>query len=69
MQHENWKCPKCDHNEFEVAEMRASGGMISAMFDVSNARFTSVSCTTCQYTEFYRTSARSIDKVLDFFAT
>jgi predicted nucleic-acid-binding Zn-ribbon protein len=49
--------------------MRASGGALSAIFDVSNRQFTTVTCTRCQYTEFYRTDARSIDKVLDFIAT
>ena len=69
MTHPDWTCPKCDNDEFETAEMRASGGALSAIFDVSNRQFTTVTCTRCQYTEFYRTDARSIDKVLDFIAT
>ena len=26
MQHEKWQCPKCNHKEYDVGEMRVAGG-------------------------------------------
>lgn len=69
MTHADWTCPKCDHDTFETAEIRASGGALSSMFDIENEQFTTVSCTRCQYTELYRTDSGSIQQVLDFITT
>lgn len=69
MTHADWTCPKCDNETFETAEIRASGGALSSMFDIENEQFTTVSCTRCQYTELYRTDSGSIQQVLDFITT
>ena len=69
MTHDGWACPKCGHEEFDVDEVRTAGGAVSAIFDLSNKKFTSVTCSRCRYTEFYRTSSSNLEQVLDFFAT
>ena len=46
MQHQNWKCLKCNHTDFETDEFRATGG-ISRFFDIQNKKFTTVICSRC----------------------
>jgi len=69
MQHENWKCPKCDNTSYEAGEMRASGSGLASMFDFEDRKFTSVSCTRCHYTEFYRVDASSLHQVFDLLTS
>ena len=61
----NWRCPKCQNESFETAEIRASGGAFSAMMDVANKRFTTVTCERCAYTEMYKTKVSGLGKVLE----
>lgn len=65
MQDPNWRCPKCDNPSFDTAEIRASGGALSAIFDVANKRFTTMTCTRCAYTEMYKTRVSGLGKVLE----
>ncbi len=67
MQHDNWKCPKCDCPDFEAGEFRATGGVLSKIFDVQNKRFTTVSCARCHFTEIYKTTSSQLGNVFDFF--
>ncbi|MCA9300013.1 MAG: zinc ribbon domain-containing protein [Phycisphaerales bacterium] len=67
MRHENWECPKCSHREFDTSKMAATGGGLSKIFDVQNKKFTTVTCTQCAYTEFYKVRASAIGNVFDFF--
>ena len=67
MQHRNYECPKCHHSAYEIAEMRATGGTLSKIFDVQNQKFTSVTCERCTYTEFYKTKTSGLSNVFDFF--
>ena len=60
-------CPKCQGTEFDVGEIRASGGMLSAMFELQNKRFSYVSCKRCKYTEFYRAELSKLQQTLDLF--
>ena len=69
MEHANWRCPKCDHDRFETGEMRAEGGALSAIFDVSTNTYSTVTCARCTYTELYRATAGSLDNVFDLFVT
>ena len=68
MQHQNWKCPKCDHTDFETDEFRATGG-ISRFFDIQNKKFTTVICSRCNYTEIYRADSSTIGNIFDFFTS
>ncbi|MCB0278667.1 MAG: zinc ribbon domain-containing protein [Calditrichaeota bacterium] len=65
--HRNWRCPKCEHVEFETDEFAATGGGLSKIFDVQNKRFTTVSCARCRFTEIYKADTSSLGNILDFF--
>jgi len=68
MQHENWLCPKCGHKEYEVGEIRVAGSFWTKIFNIQNKEYSSVTCSQCSYTEFYkRQSSSGIGNVFDFF--
>lgn len=46
--------------------MRATGGMLAKIFDVQNKRFTTLTCTQCRYTEFYKASSSQLGNIFDF---
>jgi len=60
-------CEKCGHEEYDVDQIRATGGMFAKIFDVQNKRFTTVSCEHCGYTEIYRERSSALGNVFDFF--
>lgn len=62
----HYKCPKCSGTDAIVDEIRTTGGAVSALFDLQNKRFTSVTCKKCSYTELYRVSRDKITEVFDF---
>jgi len=39
MQELNYSCPKCGNNEYDISEMRATGGTLSKIFDVQKQHF------------------------------
>jgi len=63
----NYRCVKCGNTEYDVAEFRATGGFLSKVFDVQNRRYTTVTCTRCQYTEIYRVESSMLGSIFDFF--
>ena len=67
MQHNNWVCLKCDHKDYDVGEVRVSGGFWSRIFDVQNKKYSTVSCEKCGYTEFYKGSSSTLGNIFDFF--
>ena len=67
MQELNYTCAKCGNTQYDVGEMRAAGGFLSKLFDVQSKRFTTVTCTRCQYTEIYRASSSMLGNIFDFF--
>ena len=67
MQEFNYTCPKCKNTECDVGEFRATGGFFGKVFDVQSKRFTTVTCTNCQYTEIYRTSSSMLGNIFDLF--
>ena len=69
MERLNYTCPKCSNATCEAGEFRASGGGISAFFDLQNKRFSTVTCTRCRYTEIYQTELSSLSKILDLFGS
>ena len=60
-------CPKCGTKTCTVGEMRATGGILSKIFDVQTQKFTSVTCDRCKYTEFYKASTQALSNIFDFF--
>ena len=70
MQHQKWSCPKCNHKEYEVGEIRVTGSFWTKIFNVQNKKYGSVSCSKCSYTEFYKDQPSSrLQNVFDFFTT
>ena len=67
MEHKNWKCPKCSNATFDTDQFQATGGMLAKMFDVQNKKFTTVTCSRCQYTEMYKGTTSTLGNVFDFF--
>jgi len=67
MQHHNWKCPKCSNRNFETGQVSGTGGFFSKFFNIQNQKFTTITCTQCQYTEMYKTESGTLENVLDFF--
>lgn len=63
----NYRCPKCGNTRYETDEFRATGGMLSKVFDVQSKRFTTVSCTQCHYTELYKTDSSMLGNIFDLF--
>lgn len=67
MEHTNYNCPKCNGKSYSVAEMRATGGIWSKLFDVQTQKYTSVTCDNCKYTEFYKANTRALSNIFDLF--
>ena len=65
MQNLNYTCPKCGNNQYEVDQLRGTGGFLSKIFDVQSKKFTTVICTRCQYTEMYRVSSSMLGNIFD----
>jgi predicted nucleic-acid-binding Zn-ribbon protein len=63
----NYKCPKCSNTQYEIGEIRAAGGLWSKVFDVQGKRFSSVTCSQCKYTEFYKADTGTLENIFDFF--
>ena len=63
----NYQCPKCRNTQYEVGEIRTTGGMLSKIFDVQNKKFTTVTCEKCSYTEIYKADSSMLGNVFDFF--
>ena len=69
MKHANWLCSKCGHREYEVGEIRVAGSFWTKIANVQNKKYTSVSCSKCSYTEFYKDQPQSrLGNIFDFFA-
>jgi predicted nucleic-acid-binding Zn-ribbon protein len=62
-----WHCPKCKNTNYDTDQFRATGGMLSKIFDIQNKHFTTVTCSRCSFTELYKTKSSNIENVFDFF--
>ncbi len=69
MQGLNYTCPKCKCTMYEVSEIRATGGFFTKVFDVQSKRFSTVTCTQCRYTEFFKTDSSMLGNIFDFFTS
>jgi hypothetical protein len=65
--HLSYRCPKCEHHEYDVGEVRAAGGFWSKIFDVEGQRFTTVICARCRYTELFRADSSMLGNIFDLF--
>lgn len=63
----SFECPKCGNTDYEVGELRGTGGILSKIFDIQRERFSTVTCSRCRYTELYKTESSVLGDVFDFF--
>ena len=67
MNQKSYTCPKCGNRKADIDQIRTTGSGFTKYFNIQNRKFTSVTCTKCGYTEFYRGRASSgASNVLDF---
>jgi len=66
VQQSKYHCPKCGNNQAEIDEIRTTGKGFTRIFDIQNRKFTTVTCSRCKYTEFYKGNASSLSNVVDF---
>jgi predicted nucleic-acid-binding Zn-ribbon protein len=64
---QGYQCDKCGNTAFESSEFRATGGILTKIFDIQSKRFTTVTCSRCKYTELYKCDQSSLGNVFDFF--
>ena len=67
--YQNYKytCPKCNGRQYEVGEVRVTGSFMMKLLNIQNVKFTTVTCSRCQYTEFYKTPSNKFGNFVDFF--
>lgn len=58
-------CAKCGHEDYEVSDLSATGGVMSRMVNPQSRRLSAVTCRRCSYTEFYRTDSGALRNVFD----
>ena len=64
---QSYQCPKCNGRKAEVDEIRTTGSGFTKLFNIQNRKFTTVSCSKCGYTEFYKgPRSGGASNVLDF---
>lgn len=68
MQHKNWACPKCNHKEYQLDQIRVAGSFWAKIFNIQNKKYAAVSCLKCSFTELYKEQPSSnLSNVFDFF--
>jgi hypothetical protein len=63
----NYKCPKCGNRSYQTGQMRATGGILSKIFDVQTEKYTSITCERCTYTEFFKAKTSALSNIFDLF--
>jgi predicted nucleic-acid-binding Zn-ribbon protein len=63
----NYRCPKCQGTEYEVDQMRATGGILTKVFDVQSKKFTTVFFNDTATTEIYTADSSMLGNIFDFF--
>ncbi len=70
MQHSNWSCSKCSNQDYQTGEIRVAGSFWQKIFNVQRNKFSSVTCSKCSYTEFYKGASNSkLADLFDLFTT
>ncbi len=62
-----YHCPKCKNMDYETSQLRATGGILTKIFDIQSKKFTTVTCTRCKYTEIYKADSSMLGNLFDFF--
>jgi len=49
-----WTCPKCESTEYSEDTVTMTGMGWSRFMNFQNRKFLAITCSDCQYTEFYK---------------
>jgi predicted nucleic-acid-binding Zn-ribbon protein len=66
MQQQQYVCPKCGGMNYESDQFQATGGNFAKIFDIQNKKFITVTCTSCGYTELYKSMTSNGWNIVDF---
>ncbi len=61
-----WTCPKCESTRFTEDTVTMTGKTWSRFMNIQNRKFLAITCTNCQYTEFYKGVSKGWESVIDF---
>ncbi len=67
MNESKWECPKCGNTNHEVDKVRTTGGNFLKLFNIQNKKFTTITCSKCKYTEFYKGDTSTLMNIIDLF--
>ena len=67
MKHDQWKCIKCDNDEFEEDQIATTGSFWSKFFNIQNKKFTTITRTKYLHRNVFTESKYSLKNLLDFF--
>lgn len=59
-------CTKCGCKTYNVGTIWASKSIIAKIFDIQGRRYTTVTCSVCQYTELYHLPPKRLNEVLEY---
>ena len=62
-----YECAKCGGRDYDTDEITTTGSTFSKFFNVQNRKYTAVTCSNCQYTEFYKGKTSTLGNIVDFF--
>lgn len=65
----HYHCFRCGHLDCELGTIHAAGGFWSKVFDVEGRKFTTVTCTRCRHTEFFKADRKALANIFDLFVT
>ena len=66
MENKTWHCPKDQTMKFEEDVVTMTGKSWSRFMNIQNRKFTAITCTKCQFTEFYKGTSKGLESVIDF---
>ena len=61
-----WTCPKCESTEYSEDTVTMTGKTWSRFMNIQNRKFLAVTCSKCNYTEFYKGVSQGWESVIDF---
>ena len=61
-----WTCPKCESTEYSEDTVTMTGKTWSRFMNIQNRKFLAVTCSKCNYTEFYKGVSKGWGSVVDF---
>ena len=61
-----WTCPNCESTEYSEDTVTMTGKTWSRFMNIQNRKFLAITCTNCQYTEFYKGVSKGWESIIDF---